>query len=99
MPDKDNNILKYNPREKCMRVSFIIYAHLESLLENISTCHNDPEKLLTTKINRYTPSSNSFFTHCLFYTTKNREPDCYRGKECVENFCKTLQKHAERIIY
>ena len=36
MPDKNNNILKYNPGEKCMKVPFDIYADLECLLENIS---------------------------------------------------------------
>ena len=40
MPDKDNNILKYNHEEKSMKVPFIIYADMQSLLEKISTCHN-----------------------------------------------------------
>ena len=71
MPDKDNNILKYNPGEKCMRVPFIIYADLESLLENISICHNNPNKLLTIKINKHTPSGCSLSTHCSFDNTKN----------------------------
>ena len=33
MPEKDNQILKYNHGEKAMKVPFIIYADLESLLE------------------------------------------------------------------
>ena len=33
MPKKDNKILKYNHGEKSMKVPFIIYADLESLLE------------------------------------------------------------------
>ena len=33
-----------------MYVPFIIYAHLDSLLEKMSTCHNNPEKSSTTKI-------------------------------------------------
>ena len=40
MPKKDNKIFKYNHREKSMKVSFIIYADLESLLEKVNTCHN-----------------------------------------------------------
>ena len=32
MPDEDNKILKYIPGEKSLRVPFIIYADLESLL-------------------------------------------------------------------
>ena len=43
MPGKDNKILKYNHGEKSMKVLFIIYADLESLLEKMSTCHNNPK--------------------------------------------------------
>ena len=41
MPGKDNNILKYNHGEISMKVPFIIYADLESLLEKMSPCHNN----------------------------------------------------------
>ena len=39
MPNEDNKILKYNHGEKSMKVPFIIYADLESSLENMSTCY------------------------------------------------------------
>ena len=99
IPDEGSNILKYNPGEKRMKVPFIICADLECLLEKISICHNDPEKSSTTKINKHTPSGYSLFTHCSFDATKNSEPDCYRGEDCIENFYKTLKKHAVKIIY
>ena len=51
MPDKDNNILKYNPGRKCMKVPFVICVHLECILENINSCHNNSNKSSTTKIN------------------------------------------------
>ena len=51
MPEEDNKILKYNQGEKFMKVPFIIYADLESLLEKMNTCHNNPEKSSATKIN------------------------------------------------
>ena len=38
MPVEDNKILKYNHGEKSMKLPFIIYADLESLLEKMSTC-------------------------------------------------------------
>ena len=43
MPEEHNKILKYNEREKSMRVPFIIYADTECLLEKMNTCHNNPE--------------------------------------------------------
>ena len=56
MPNEDNKILQYNHGEKSMRAPFIIYADLESLLEKMDTCHDNPEKSSTTKINKHTPS-------------------------------------------
>ena len=43
MPEKDNKILKYNHGEKSMKVPFIIFADLESLLAKMNTCYNNPE--------------------------------------------------------
>ena len=97
MPEEDNKILKYKPGEKSLRVPFIIYADLESLLEKMNTCHNNPEKSSTTKINKHTPSGYSLFTHCSFYTTKNKL-DYYRGKNCMKKFCLDLREHATKII-
>ena len=53
MPAKDNNITKYNHGEKSMKVTFIIYADLECLLEKMSTCINNPNESSTTKINTH----------------------------------------------
>ena len=50
MPEKDNKILKQNHGEKSMKVPFIIYADVESLLEKMNIRHNNPEKSLATKI-------------------------------------------------
>ena len=68
-----------------MKVPFIIYADVESLLEKMSTCHNNQKKSSTTNINR--ASGNSLFTNCSFDTAKNKL-DCYRGKECMKGFIK-----------
>ena len=70
MLNGNNKILKYNPGKKCERVPFITYSDLESLLEKISTCHNNPKKSSTTKINKHTASGYSLLTYCLFDATK-----------------------------
>ena len=92
MPKKDNKLLKYNQGEKSMKIPFIIYADLESLLEKMNTCYNNPGKSSTTKINKHT-----LFTHCSFDTTKNNL-DYYRTKNCMKNFCLDLREHATKII-
>ena len=80
-----------------MKVSFSIYADLESLLEKMSTYHSNPKKLSTTKTNKYTASAYSMFTHRSFDTTKNKF-DYYRGEKCMKNFCLDLRGHATKII-
>ena len=75
-----------------MRLPFIIIADLECLLEKMNTCHNNPEKLSTTKVNKHTPSGYSLFTHCLFDTTKSKLDYYYRGKHCMKNFCLDLRE-------
>ena len=43
MPKEDNKKLKYNHGEKSMKVPFIIYADLESLLEKNEHLHSNPK--------------------------------------------------------
>ena len=97
MPNEDNKILKYSHGEKSMKVPFFTHANLESLLEKISTYHNNPEKPSAIIINKHTPSDYSLFTHCSFDATRNNL-DCYRGKGCMERFCEDLKEHATTII-
>ena len=97
MPEEDNKILKYNQGEKSMKIPFIIYADLESLLEKMNTCHNNPEKSSTNKINKHTLSGYSLFTHCSFDTIKNKL-DYYIDKNYMKNFGLDLREHATKII-
>ena len=57
----------------------IMITDLESLLAKINTCHNNPKKSSSTKINKQNPSSYSLFTHCSFDITKDKL-DYDRGK-------------------
>ena len=104
MPKEDNKILKYNHREKFMKAPFIIYAYLESLLEKMSTCNNNPEKPSTTEINKHAASGYSLFTQCSVDTTKNKFKakiyikNYYRGKNCMKNFCLDLREYATKVI-
>ena len=50
---KGASISKYNHEQKSMKITFIIYADIESLIEKIDSCHSNPEKLSTTKINKH----------------------------------------------
>ena len=41
---KEEKKLKHNHGEKSVKVMFIIYTDLESLLEKMNTCHNNLKK-------------------------------------------------------
>ena len=97
MPTKDNNIIKYNRREKSLKLPFVIYADLECLLKRISPCENNPNESSTTKINKHTSSGYSIFTSCSFDKSKNKL-NYYRGKDCMKKFCKDLRELATRTI-
>ena len=80
-----------------MKVLFMIYADLECLLGKIDTCQNDPRKSFTEKKAEHTPSGYSWVTCCSFDKSKN-EWGHYRGKNCMERFCKDLRDQAMKII-
>ena len=94
---KGNNTIKYNHGEKSMKLPFVIYADLECLLEKMSTCQNNPNKLSTTEINKHAPSGYSIFTYCSFDESKNKI-NYYRRDDCMKKFCKDLREHSTKVI-
>ena len=97
MPNKDNNLIKYNQGDKSLKLPFIIYADLECLLKKIDTCYNNPDLSSTTKINQHIPSGYSIYTSCSFDKSNNKL-SYYRGEDCMKRFCKDLKDHATKII-
>ena len=63
----------------------------------MTTCHNNPKKSSTTRINKHTASGYSLFIHYSFDARKNNL-DYYRGHDYIETFCKDLKEHAMKII-
>ena len=58
----------------------------------MSTCHNNPEKSSTTKMNKHTPSDYSLFIQCSFDTKKNKlinkKEEKKHNKQNVCHICK-----------
>ena len=97
MPDEDNNILKYIPGEKSLKVPFITYADLECLLRKINICRNNHEKSYTEKKAVHKASGYSLVACCSFDKWKN-EQKYYRGEDCMKIFCRDLKDQAMKII-
>ena len=93
MPNDFNKILKHNHREKSLTAPAIIYDDLECFLGKMHSCQNDLEKSYTEKKTKHTSHGYSIFVSCLFDPTKNKL-DSYKGKDCMERFCKNLREHA-----
>ena len=49
MPSEGTKILQFNQYQKSNKTPFLTYADLESLIEKIDGCKNNPEKSSTTK--------------------------------------------------
>ena len=72
MLKEGNKVLKYKHGDKSMENPLTIFADLESLLERIDTCHNNPKKSSKTKTNKHTVSVYLLFTNCSFNATRNK---------------------------
>ena len=64
---------------------FVIYADLESLLQKINICRNNPEKSYTEKKAVHRPSGDSLLTCCSFDKSE-KEIKYYRGEDCMKIF-------------
>ena len=97
MPSEETYMSEFNQYHKPDKTSQIIYKDLESLIEKIDKCKNNPGELSTTKLSEHIPSGFSTSTILLFKDTENKH-DEYRDKDCKRNFRQSLREHAMKII-
>ena len=86
MPSEDTIILEFNQYQKPDKAPFTIYTDLESLVEKIDGCKNNPEISFTTKVSEHIPTSFSMSTISSFKGIENRHDVC-RRKDCMKTFC------------
>ena len=79
MSSEKNKILKFKQCMKSEKMSYIIYADLECLIEKIDGCKNNPEYSSTTKIGKHIHCGYSLSTIWGFYHIKNKH-SLYCGK-------------------
>ena len=96
MPDKDNNILKFNNFHKQQAVPFVIYADFEAIIEKISGCKPNNNKSYTEAYQKHTDCGYGYKVVC-FYDDKYTKPvQIYRGEEAVYKF---MEKMLEEVKY
>ena len=97
MPSEKNNILEFNQYMKPYKISYIIYADIESLIRKIDGCANNPEKSSTTEIGEHIPCEYSM---SIIWGLDHIEEKhtLYRRKDCMKKSCNSLREHAKNII-
>ena len=94
---KEHEKIKHLPGEKSLKAPFIICADFESLLKKTQYCQNNPKNSYSKRKAKHKPSGYAWCSICSFDDTKNKRY-FYRGKDCIEKFCKDLKELGTEII-
>ena len=97
LPEEGKNIVQYNQDKKNLKIPFITYADMESLLEKLHVCHNNPDKSSITKKSKHTTCGYLLFKHCSFDSSKNKH-NFLKSADCMKRFRADLKKHTTEII-
>ena len=79
MSSQDTKILVFNQFQKSDKVPSLIHADLESLIEKVHGCENNPPNSSTTKEGEHIPSAFSKSTISSLKSIENKL-DVYSGK-------------------
>ena len=90
MPDKDNNILKFNNFHKQQPVPFVIYADFEAITEKVQGCQPDIDKSYTEAYQRHTDCGYSYKVVCCYDDKHTKPIQLYRGEKAVYKFMENM---------
>ena len=90
MPNKDNNILKYNNFHKQQPVPFVIYADFEAITEKISGCQPNNNKSYTEADQKHTDCGYGFKVVCCYDDKYSKPTKTYRGEKAVYKFMEAM---------
>ena len=90
MPDKDNNILKFNNFHKQQPVPFVIYADFEAITEKISGCKPNNDKSYTEAYQKHTDCGYGYKVVCCYDDKYTKKVQIYRGEKAVYKFMEAM---------
>ena len=90
MPNKDNNILKYNNFHKQQPVPFVIYADFEAITEKISGCQPNNNKSYTEAYQKHADCGYGYKLVCCYDDKYSKPTKTYRGKKAVYKFMEAM---------
>ena len=96
MPDKDNNILKFNNFHKQLNVPFVMYADFEAITEKVQTVKPDNNKSYTEAYRKHTDCGYGYEVVCCYDDKHSKPVQIYRGENVVYEF---MEKMLEEVDY
>ena len=90
MPDKDNNILKFNNFHKQLPVPFVMYADFEAITEKISGCQLNNNKSYTEAYQKHTDCGYGYKIVCCYDDKCSKPTTTYRGEKAVYKFMEAI---------
>ena len=90
MPDKDNNILKFNNHQKQQKVPFVIYADFEAITEKISGCQPNNNKSYTEAYQKHIDCGYGYKVVCCYDDKYTKPVQIYRGEKAVYKFMESM---------
>ena len=101
MPNKDNNILKFNNFHKQQPVPFVIYADFEATTEKIHGCQQDGNKSYTEAYQTHTDCGYGYKVVCCYDDKYTKPIQLYRGEKAVYKFMENILeevKYCKRVM-
>ena len=95
MPNKDNNILKFNNHHKQQPVPFVIYA----ITERIQGCQPNNNKSYTEAYQKHTDCSYGYKVVCCYDDQYSKPLKTYRGEKAVYKFLERMLKEVDYCKY
>ena len=90
MPDKDNNILKFNNFHKQQPVPFVIYADFEAITEKIQGCQQNNDSSYTEAYQKHTDCGHGYKVVCCYDDKYTKPIQIYRGEKAVYKFMENM---------
>ena len=90
MPDKNNNILKFNNFHKQLPVPFVIYADFEAIIEKIQGCQRHNDKSYTEAYQKHTDCGYGYKVVCCYDDKYTKPIQIYRGEKAVYKFMEAM---------
>ena len=101
IPDKDNNILKFNNFHKQQPVPFVIYADFEAITEKILGCQPTDSKSYTEAYQKHTDCGFGYKVVCCYDDKYTQPLKIYRGEKAVYTFIEYMLdevKYCKNVI-